>query len=255
VDWRAGFGLVVGLALVTGGVGGGLAAWVARPAHSVVYTLGRGGEPDPALLVASTAALARSAQWPGTSAQVHGDLALLQLERARRAYAQPRVSLPLIELGVAAQRKALAGAPARGSGWARLVYAQDLKTQAIEAQALWAVAPADSQGAAPDDTGAAQAEGLLALEMAFLTRDLSFSLVRFRLDAALARWEQLRPWLRNAARAEVLELTRFGARGMDALVELYLGSPQHWVIDEELATDSAQRAYFEKRLARRSRAG
>ena len=250
MDWRAGFGLVVGLALVTGGVGGGLAAWVARPAHSVVYTLGRGGEPDPALLVASTAALERSAQWPGTSAQVHGDLALLQLERARRAYAQPRVSLPLIESGVAAQREALAGAPARGSGWARLVYAQDLKTQAIEAQAIWAVVPVDLP-----DGRVAQAEGLLALEMAFLTRDLSFSVVRFRLDAALSRWEQLRPWLRNAARAEVLELTRFGARGMDALVDLYLGSPQHWVIDEELATDSAQRAYFEKRLARRSHAG
>jgi hypothetical protein len=42
---------------------------------------------------------------------------------------------------------------------------------------------------------------------------------------------------------------------MDALVELYLGSPQHWVIDEELAADSAQRAYFEKRLARRSHPG
>jgi hypothetical protein len=177
-------------------------------------------------------------------------LALLQLERARRAYKQPEVSLPLIESGVAAQREALAEAPARGSGWARLVYAQDLKTQAIEAQALWAVVPADMP-----DARVAQAEGLLALEMAFLTRDLSFSLVRFRLDAALARWEQLRPWLRNAARAEVLELTRFGARGMDALVELYLGSPQHWVIDEELAGDSAQRAYFEKRLARRSHAG
>ena len=207
MDWRAGFGLVVGLALLVGGLGRGLAAWSARPAHSVVYTLGRGGEPDPALLVASTAALERSAQWPGASARVRGDLALLQLERARRAYAQPRVSLPLIESGVAAQREALAEAPARGSGWARLVYAQDLKAQAIEAQALWAVVPGDVS-----DPGAGQAEALLASEMAFLTRDLSFSLVRFRLDAALARWEQLRPWLRNAARDEVLELTRFGAR-------------------------------------------
>jgi hypothetical protein len=134
------------------------------------------------------------------------------------------------------------------------VYAQDLRAKAVAAQALWAVAPAHSQ-AAPDDARAAQAEGLRALEMAFLTRDLSFSLVRFRLDAALARWEDLRPWLRNAARAEVLELTRYGARGMDALVELYLGSPQHWVIDEELAADSAQRAYFEKRLARRTHSG
>jgi hypothetical protein len=177
-------------------------------------------------------------------------LALLQLERARRAYDQPWVSLPLIELGVAAQREALAGAPARGSGWTRLVYAQDLKTQALEAQALWAVVPVELP-----DGRVAQAEGLLALEMAFRTRGLSLSLVRFRLEAALARWEQLRPWLRDAARAEVLELTRFGARGMDALVELYLDSPQQWVIDEELATDSAQRAYFEKRLARRSRAG
>lgn len=250
MDWRAGFGLIVGLALVAGGVGGGMAAWSARPAHSVIHTLGRGGEPDPALLVASTAALERLAQWPGTSAQVHDDLALLQLERARRAYAQPRVSLPLIELGVAAQREALAGAPARGSGWTRLVYAQDLKTQANEAQALWAVGPVDLP-----DGRVAQAEGLLALEMAFRTRGLSLSLVRFRLEAALARWEQLRPWLRDAARAEVLELTRFGARGMDALVELYLDSPQQWVIDEELATDSAQRAYFDKRLARRRRAG
>ena len=250
MDWRAGFGLVVGLALVVGGIGRGLAAWSARPAHPVVYTLGRGGEPDPALLVASTAALERSAQWSGASARVHGNLALLQLERARRAYAQPEVSLNLIESGVAAQREALAGSPARGSGWARLVYAQDLKAQAIAAQALWAVVPADVP-----DARVAQANGMLALEMAFLTRDLSFSLVRFRLDAALARWEQLRPWLRNAARDEVLELTRFGARGMDALVELYLGSPQHWVIDEELAGDSAKRAYFEKRLARRSRAG
>jgi hypothetical protein len=250
VNWRAGFGLVVGLALVAGSVGRGLAAWAARPAHAVVYALGRGTEPDPALLLAGTAALERSAQWPGASARVRGDLALLHLERARRAYAQPEISLPLIESGVAAQREALVGAPARGSGWARLVYAQDLKAQATEAQALWAVVPVDVP-----DAGAAQAEALLALEMAFLTRDLSFSLVRFRLDAALARWEDLRPWLRNAARAEVLELTRYGARGMDALVELYLGSPQHWVIDEELAADPAQRAYFEKRLARRSRPG
>jgi len=283
VNWRAGFGLVIGLALVAGSVGRGLAAWAARPAHSVVYALGRGVEPDPALLLAGTAALERSAQWSGASARVRGHLALLQLERARRAYAAPGVSLPLIEAGVAAQRVALAAAPARGSGWARLVYAQDLRAQALEKQALekqaleaqalekqalgkealknealkkqalWAVAPVDSHGG--PDAGGAQAEGLLALEMAFLTRDLSFSLVRFRLDAALARWKDLRPWLRNAARAEVLELTRYGARGMDALVELYLGSPQHWVIDEELAVDPAQRAYFEKRLARRSHAG
>ncbi len=250
MNWRAGFGLVIGLALVAGSVGRGLAAWAARPAYSVVYALGRGTEPDPALLLAGTAALERSAQWSGASARVRGHLALLQLERARRAYAAPGVSLPLIEAGVAAQRAALAAAPARGSGWARLVYAQDLKAQAIAAQALWAVVPADVP-----DARVAQAEGLLALEMAFLTRDLSFSLVRFRLDAALARWEDLRPWLRNAARAEVLELTRYGARGMDALVELYLGSPQHWVIDEELAADSAQRAYFEKRLARRTHSG
>jgi hypothetical protein len=254
VNWRAVFGLVIGLALAAGGIARGLAAWAARPAHPVVYALGRGAEPDPALLVTGAAALARSAQWPGASARVRGDLALLQLERARRAYAEPGVSLRLIEAGVAAQRAALGGAPARGSGWARLVYAQDLRAKAVAAQALWAVAPADSQGAR-DDARAAQAEGLRALEMAFLTRDLSFSLVRFRLDAALARWEDLRPWLRNAARAEVLELTRYGARGMDALVELYLGSPQHWVIDEELAADSAQRAYFEKRLARRTHSG
>jgi len=75
--------------------------------------------------------------------------------------------------------------------------------------------------------------------------------VRFRLAAALDQWEMLRPWLRTAARAEVLELTRYGARGMDALVDLYLASPHPAVIDEELAAAPQQQAYFEQRLARR----
>ena len=87
--------------------------------------------------------------------------------------------------------------------------------------------------------------------MAFLTRDLSFSLVRFRLAAALDQWAMLRPWLRTAARAEVLELTRYGARGMDALVDLYLASPHPAVIVEELADAPQQKADFERRLARR----
>ena len=48
-----------------------------------------------------------------------------------------------------------------------------------------------------------------------------------------------------------LELTRYGTRGMDALVDLYLASPHPAVIDEELAAAPNQQAYFEQRLARR----
>ncbi len=249
----AGFGVVVGLALVASGVSQGLGAWAARPAHSVVDALGRGLEPNRTDLLAGVGALERSLQWPGMHASAYGNLALLQLERARRAVGEPGVSLPLIDAGVAAQRAALVLAPARGSGWARLVYADTLRAGELRVQAIWALSP-DAE-ALESRAESVQAQALLALEMAFLTRDLGFSLVRFRLAAALERWPALRPWLRTAARAEVLELTRYGAQGMDALVDLYLATPRHFVIDEELAADPKQRAFFEKRLARRVRSG
>ena len=257
-DWWAGqwwtaFGVVVGLALVASGVRPGLGAWAARPAHSVVADLGRGLEPDRTDLLAGVGALEGSLQWPGMHAPAYGSLALLQLERARRAAGEPGISLPLIDAGVAAQRAALALAPARGSGWARLVYADTLLAGELHAQAIWALSP--EAEALEARAASARARALLALEMAFLTRDLGFSLVRFRLAAALERWPALRPWLRTAARAEVLELTRYGAQGMDALVDLYLATPGHFVIDEELAADPKQRGIFEKRLARRVRSG
>ncbi len=237
VKWRAGLGLLVGLALVAGGVTRSLGALVARAAHPVVHALGLGQTPDGASLARGVAALERSAGWRGTPARTYGDLALLQLERARREEADPGLFVPRIDAGVVAQRAALALAPADGSGWARLVYAQQLRARAH-----------GGPGASRATIGAATPG---VLEMTFLTRDLSFSLVRFRLAAALDQWAMVRPWLRTAARAEVLELTRYGARGMDALVDLYLTSPRPEVIGEELAANPKQKADFEQRLARR----
>jgi len=215
-----------------------MSALAARDAHPVVHALGLGQAPDDASLARGVAALERSAEWRGTPARRYGDLALLQLELARREEANPGRFVRRINAGVAAQRAALALAPADGSGWARLVYAQKLRARERGD-------PAAARAASND------ADSLGALEMAFLTRDLSFSLVRFRLAAALDQWAMLRPWLRTAARAEVLELTRYGARGMDALVDLYLASPHPAVIDEELAAAPQQKADFEQRLARR----
>lgn len=238
VKGRAGFALVVGLALAVGGGTRAMSALAARAAHPVVHALGLGQAPDDASLARGVAALERSAEWRGTPARRYGDLALLQFELARREQANPGQFVPRINAGVAAQRTALALAPADGSGWARLVYAQKLRTRQRGDPA--------AGRATSNDAGS-----LGALEMAFLTRDLSFSLVRFRLAAALDQWAMLRPWLRTAARAEVLELTRYGTRGMDALVDLYLASPHPAVIDEELAAAPQQQAYFEQRLARR----
>jgi hypothetical protein len=226
------FGLVAGLALAVFGVTRGLGAWAARPAHASIDALGRGQALGDASLDEGVAALQRAAAGRGASARSYGNLALLQLERARRAGPVTPGFTAVIDSAVEAQRAGLAGAPADGPGWARLVYAEKLRAQA--------------PGASPPGLATSR-----ALEMAFLTRDLSFSLVRFRLGAALDDWATIRPWLRAAARAEVLELTRYGARGMDALVDLYLRSPRPDVIDEELAADPAQKAYFEKRLARR----
>ncbi len=90
--------------------------------------------------------------------------------------------------------------------------------------------------------------------MAFLTRDLSFSLVRFRLGAALARWSELPPWMQRAARAEILQLTRYGRRGMEALVDFYLAPPGPQaveLIERELAADPKRGAFVIKRLNRR----
>ncbi len=235
---RAGFALVVGLALAVGGGTRAMSALAAHAAHPVVHALGLGQAPDDASLARGVAALERSVEWRGTPARRYGDLALLQLELARREAANPGRFVPRINAGVAAQRAALALAPADGSGWARLVYAQKLRAR-------------ERGDPAADRATSNDAGSLGALEMAFLTRDLSFSLVRFRLAAALDQWAMLRPWLRTAARAEVLELTRYGARGMDALVDLYLASPHPAVIDEELAAAPQQKADFEQRLARR----
>lgn len=233
--WGA-IGLVVGLAALAFGLTRGLTAWAAKPSDQPVFELGRGGTPDDTSLVEGVGALQRAAARPGVSARTLGDLALLQLERARRAgptHADFRVR---IDRAVAAQRAALSRAPANGSGWARLVYAEKLRAQA--------------PGAPPPGAAAAR-----ALEMSFRTRDLSFSLVRFRLEAALGDWATIRPWLRDAARSEVHELTRYGVRGIDALVECSLRFPRLDIIGEELAADADQKALFEKRLARRLKAG
>ena len=108
-----------------------------------------------------------------------------------------------------------------------------------------------------DAAGAeADAAALEALEMAFLTRDLSFSLVRFRLAASLARYPELPSWLQGLARAEVLELTRYGGRGLEALVDLSVSPPgpeSAALIDAELADDPALQANFARRLERRQR--
>ena len=195
--------------------------------------------------------LARAAQRPGAPASIHGDLALLLLESARRAEADPDRALAEVAAAVAAQRRALALSPAQGSGWARLVYAHDLGERLARSQAIWALGPDDG----PPAPAVTEAEALEALEMAFLTRDLSFSLVRFRLQAAGERWASLSPWLRTAARGEVLQLTRYGVRGADALVDLFLaepGSPLVAIIAEELEAAPNQQTLFERRLARRA---
>ena len=242
--------LVVGAALVVAAVPRGLAAWEARGAGPVVHALGRGQSPDDASLAAGIEALQRAADFPGSPASIHGDLALLLLESARRGASDPERALAEVGAAVEAQRRGLALSPADGSGWARLVYAHDLGESLAQARAIWALDP-DDPGPAPPMT---QAEALEALEMAFLTRDLSFSLVRFRLQAAGERWASLPPWLRTAARKEVLELTRYGVRGADALVDLYLARPDGPlapIIEEELQSDPKQQTLFERRLARR----
>ncbi len=242
--------LVMGAALVVAAAPRGLASWAARGAGPVVHALGRGQSPDDGSLAAGIEALWRAANYLGAPASIHGDLALLLLESARRRASDPERALTEVRAAVDAQRRGLALSPADGSGWARLVYAHDLGESLALARAIWALDPNDP-APLPAMT---EAEALEALEMAFLTRDLSFSLVRFRLEAAGQRWQSLPPWLRTAARKEVLELTRYGVRGADALVDLYLARPDGplvAIIEEELESDPKQKTLFERRLARR----
>lgn len=246
--------MVVGLALVAAAAPRGLASWEARGAGPIVHALGSGQSPDEASLAGGIEALRRAAEFSDAAASIHGDLALLLLESARRGASDSERALTEVDAAVAAQRRGLALSPADGSGWARLVYAHDLGESLARTQAIWALDPNDPVTAPP----MTEAEALEALEMAFLTRDLSFSLVRFRLAAAGQRWASLPPWLRTAAREEVLELTRYGVRGADALVDLYLAQPDGplaAIIAEELESDPKQRMLFEHRLARRPRRG
>jgi len=218
-----------------------------------VLALGRGQVPDDDVLATGVEALERATAGRNRDPDAYGDLALLKLERARRELANPELALAEIEAAVAAQRAGLALAPARGSGWARLVYAEELRAEKGRALRAWALEPAPAASLL-DAASGADVAALEALEMAFLTRDLSFSLVRFRLGAALARWAELPPWLHGVARGEVLELTRYGRRGTDALIDFYLAPPGPEtvaIIDEELAADPKQQAYFAKRLKRR----
>ncbi len=241
--------LSAGLALFVAAGTRAIGALEARPARPAVLALGRGQVPDDDVLATGVEALERATAGQNRDPDAYGDLALLNLERARRELANPELALAEIEAAAAAQRAGLALAPARGSGWARLVYAEELRAEKRRALRAWALEP--DAAAPPGDDGAAALE---ALEMAFLTRDLSFSLVRFRLGAALARWAELPPWLHGVARGEVLELTRYGRRGTDALIDFYLAPPGPEtvaIIDEELAADPKQQAHFAKRLERR----
>ena len=243
--------LSAGLALFVAAGTRAIGALEARPARPAVLALGRGQAPDDDVLATGVEALERATAGQNRDPDAYGDLALLNLERARRELANPELALAEIEAAAAAQRAGLALAPARGSGWARLVYAEELRAEKRRALRAWALEPAASP---LDAASGADVAALEALEMAFLTRDLSFSLVRFRLGAALARWAELPPWLHGVARGEVLELTRYGRRGTDALIDFYLAPPgpeTAAIIDEELAADPKQQAYFAKRLKRR----
>ncbi len=265
--WAAGLVLLVGAALLAAAGPRGLGALAARPSRPVILELGRGQRPDSAALTIAIEALERATSWRGSAPNTYGDLALLKLERARREVADPEFALSEIEAGVSAQRVSLALAPSSASGWARLVYAEQLREEKLRAQQAWALnldGPPDgpSDGAPAEimphplvaSRLAQKAAALEALEMAFLTRDLSFSLVRFRLGAALARWSELPPWMQRAARAEILQLTRYGRRGMEALVDFYLAPPGPQaveLIERELADDPKREAFFIKRLNRR----
>jgi hypothetical protein len=269
--WAAGLVLLVGAALLAAAGPRGLGALAARPSRPVILELGRGQRPDSAALTIAIEALERATSWRGSAPNTYGDLALLKLERARREVADPEFALSEIEAGVSVQRVSLALAPSSASGWARLVYAEQLREEKLRAQQAWALNPdgppdGPSEGAsdgAPAEImphplvasrPAQKAAALEALEMAFLTRDLSFSLVRFRLGAALARWSELPPWMQRAARAEILQLTRYGRRGMEALVDFYLAPPGPQaveLIERELAADPKREAFFIKRLNRR----
>ena len=281
---RSGASLVSAAAILALGLGlffvAGSRAWVAleaRPASPLVLALGRGQAPDAATLSEGIAALEAATAGAGghrVDPAAYGNLALLRLEQARREASRPDLALSEIGAGVSAQRSALERAPASGSGWARLVYAEQLRGEKLRAQQAWALEPGLEPGletgletgfetgletgteSGPGTGAEADAAALEALEMAFLTRDLSFSLVRFRLAASLARYPELPSWLQGLARAEVLELTRYGGRGLEALVDLSVSPPgpeSAALIEEELAANPALQANFARRLERRQR--
>lgn len=262
--------LILGLGLFFAASSRAWVAFEARPAGPVVFALGRGQAPDAAALSEGIEALERATAGAGgrrIDPAAYGSLALLRLEQARREASRPELALAEISAGVTAQRAGLERAPASGSGWARLVYAEELRGEKLRAQQAWALAPnpgdaaglgLEAESEAGLGTGAeADALALEALEMAFLTRDLSFSLVRFRLAASLARYSELPSWLQGLARAEVLELTRYGGRGLEALVDLYVSPPgpeSAALIEVELAAEPASQTGFARRLERRQRA-
>ena len=206
-----------------------LGAATALPAGPALNTIRKGGSLADEPLDRAVAALEQSLRWQATPASL-SDLAVLKLVRLRAGEPIGAEQHRQLAESRAAQEASLAGSPASSNGWARLSYARYALSGLDEV----------SRG---------------ALEMSFLTGRLEYAPMRFRLQLILREWQALDPEMRAAGRAEVRRLARYGQRGLDALVDVYLASEGAGseIIGEVLAGAPQDRVRFERRLERSRR--
>ena len=218
--------LGIGLALIWLSLPRFLGAASARPAHKVLWALRQGRALPVADLARGEAALERSTRWRGTPAHALSDLALLKLLQLQQGGGSGAEAQQRLTESLEAQAASLSQAPAGSNGWARLSYARYLRSGLTEASRD-------------------------ALELSFLSGGLDLPLLSFRLQLILREWDALGPEFHEAARGEILQLARHGPPGYDALVDIYLATPQAQIIDVVIAESPPLQAQFARRLERR----
>ena len=238
----AAFGLFVGGALLVLGLLGLLGAALALPAGPALIAIREGRPPAADRLARAVASAERLQRWGGSAASL-SDLALLKLIQAEAGDIPGPERLQRLQESQTIQAASLARAPASTDGWARLTFAR------------YALSGLDD--ASRD-----------ALAMSFRTGRLERAPMVFRVQLLLREWEALDPALRALGSAQIRQLTRYHARDLDALIDVYRASDRagqeviraslsdssekdSWKEDSSEEDPSEDRARFERRLRRR----
>jgi len=248
-------GLLVGAALLLLGLSGLLGATLDLPAVPALIAIRESRPVTAEGLARAVASAERSQRWGGNAASL-SDLSLLKLMQAESSDTLEPERLRLLQESRTIQEASLARAPASTDGWARLTYARYSLGVLEEGRVL--------QEELGEGLDPASRE---ALEMSFRTGRLERAPMLFRVQVLLREWEALDPELRALANAQIRQLTRYGQRDLDALIDVYRASDRAGkeVISAALSGSSAarsdlsegnssgeeDRARFERRLRRR----